>query len=310
MEALLLFLFSAIPPRPAPEHHIATFSIVAVDTLTGDVGGAVSSKFPAVGVDVLWAEAGVGAVATQALANVSYGPRGLELMAAGLPPEDVIARLTAADDRGADRQTGMVDASGRSATYTGSTCFAWAGGMNGPGFACQGNILTGEETVRAMADAFQRTRGSLAERLVTALEAGQAAGGDRRGRQSAAVKVAREHGGYGGYTDHYVDLRVDDHVDPVRELRRLWEMHKFYFPESPPDSLIAIDVALAREMQQMLSELGYYEGPVDGVWSAAAAKSLEDYQGWENLEMRYRSEARIDPLVLEYLRKQAAEKKR
>ena len=207
-----------------PSEPIATFSIAAADPASGEVGVAVASRFFAVGNVVPWAEAGVGAVATQAFANTTFGPRGLERMRAGGAPLDVLKQLLAADDQAAKRQVGMVAADGRSATHTGTACTTWAGGRNGPGYAVQGNILTGEAVVAAMEKAFLETRGTLARRLYAALTAGDAAGGDARGRQSAALLVARAGGGYGGFTDRYVDVRVDDHAAPMTELGRLLDI--------------------------------------------------------------------------------------
>ncbi|MEN3001107.1 MAG: DUF1028 domain-containing protein [Armatimonadota bacterium] len=201
-----------------------TFSIVAYDPATGDLGVAVASKFLAVGSVVPFARAGVGVIATQAFANTTYGPRGLELLQRGLSPEAVIRRLTREDPQREQRQVGIVDAKGRAATYTGKSCIRWAGGITGKSFAAQGNILTGEAVVKAMADAFQQARGELAQRLLDALEAGEKAGGDARGKQSAALLVVRKGGGYAGFDDRYIDLRVDDHKDPIPELRRLLVM--------------------------------------------------------------------------------------
>lgn len=204
-----------------PADRVATFSIVGFDPDTGDLGVAVQSKFFAVGAVVPWARAGVGAVATQSLANTTYGPRGLDLLAAGSSPDEVVATLTGDDTERADRQVGIVDAAGRAASFTGDACLAWAGGRTGEHYAAQGNILAGPEVVDAMSTEFEASAGDLATRLVAALAAGQAAGGDARGRQSAAVLVVREAEGYGGYNDRYVDLRVDDHPTPIRELQRL-----------------------------------------------------------------------------------------
>lgn len=200
---------------------IGTFSIVGADPRTGEVGVAVASRFLAVGSVVPFAQAGVGAVATQSYANTTYGPRGLELLRRGLDPQAVVQRLVRDDPQRNLRQVGIVDARGRSATYTGSECIRWAGGIAGANFAAQGNILTGEAVIKAMVEAFQNTQGELALKLMAALEAGERAGGDARGKQSAAILVARKNGGYGGFDDRYVDLRVDDHPEPVRELRRL-----------------------------------------------------------------------------------------
>src|SRR5829696_6581500 len=202
---------------------IATFSIVGFDPETDSLGVAVQSKFLAVGSVVPWARAGVGAVATQAMANYNYGPHGLELMARGKTADETVEGLISADEDRQHRQVGAVDARGRAATFTGSECFEWAGGATGEHYAVQGNILVGGETVEAMARTYTETQGDLATRLLSALDAGQAAGGDSRGKQSAALLVVREGGGYGGDNDRVVDLRVDDHPDPIRELVRIRE---------------------------------------------------------------------------------------
>jgi len=205
---------------------VATFSIVGFDPESGDLGIAVQSKFFAVGAVVPWARAGVGAVATQSFANTAFGPDGLALLASGKTADDTLAELVGGDPGRALRQLGIVDAQGRAATFTGESCLPWAGGRRGEHYAAQGNILAGPGVVDAMATTFESTGGDLAGRLVAALAAGQAAGGDARGRQSAALLVVREGGGYGGYNDRYVDLRVDDHVAPIRELRRLFHMRQ------------------------------------------------------------------------------------
>lgn len=202
-------------------HIVATFSIVGADPDSGEVGVAVASKFFAVGSVVPWARAGAGAVATQSFANTNYGPDGLDLLEQGSSAESVVARFTDADDGRARRQFGIVAANGDSATYTGSDCVAWSGGRSGPGYAAQGNILTGEHVVEAMEEAFLSSRGDLTTRLFEALVAGDRQGGDARGRQSAALLVARPEGGYGGFNDRYIDIRVDDHLEPFSELERL-----------------------------------------------------------------------------------------
>lgn len=208
-------------PAEAAAPYPSTFSIVGYDPTTGDLGIAVQSKFLAVGSVVPWAKAGVGAIATQSKANTTYGPRGLEMLAKGVTPVEVTRRLTIPDTEREVRQLGVVDAKGRSAAFTGKECLEWAGNESGPNFTVQGNILAGPEVVRDMSRAFRETKGELAERLVAALEAGQAAGGDRRGQQSAALLVVRAKGGYGGANDRYIDLRVDDHAAPITELKRL-----------------------------------------------------------------------------------------
>lgn len=227
---LMLMAFAVALVTPAVQgvagaaEPIATFSIVGYDPATGDLGVAVQSKFFAVGSVVPWAKTGVGAIASQAFGNTTFGPRGLALLEGGVAVQDVIARLIADDPDREQRQIGVVDARGASAAYTGSKCMAWAGHEFGPGFSAQGNILVSEATVKAMAEAFRTTEGILGERLMRALEAGQAAGGDSRGMQSAAILIVRDKGGYGGYNDRYCDLRVDDHKEPIVELRRIFDM--------------------------------------------------------------------------------------
>ena len=280
----------------------ATFSVVAWDPNTGDLGIAVESRFLAVGAVVPWARAGVGAVATQAWANTRFGPDGLALLAEGLSAGDALSRLISGDEGREQRQVGMVDALGRSATYTGGDCTAWAGGRIGMGYACQGNILVNQATVDAMAETFEATRGGLWDRLVAGLAAGQAAGGDSRGQQSAALLVVREAGGYGGANDRFIDLRVDDHVAPIDELARLLALHKLYlFPTDPAD-LVTIDGGIARELQELLRRTGHYAGPVDGVYDDATRAAFRALAGIENLEEHWRDDLQVDRVVLEFLR--------
>ena len=289
---------------------LGTFSIVAADPKTGQIGVAVQSKFPAVGAIVPAAKAGVGAVATQSLANVRWKQSALDLLAAGVPAEEVVRRLTAADPDREDRQLGVVDARGHAATFTGKKCFDHASGLTGDGYAVQGNILVGRATVEAMARAYEAARDAgrpLAERLLQALEAGAAAGGDRRGQESAALLVVRPGGGYIGGDDTWVDLRVDDHPTPIAELRRLYQdVHQYYFGD--PEAPVAIDAALARELQAALAGLGFYKGRATGAYDAATRQALEDWMGWENLEGRILKGERVDGLVLRHLRRQAAAK--
>ena len=282
---------------------VMTFSIAAWD---GNVsppewGVAVASKFLAVGAAVPWVRAGAGAIATQALANLAYGPEGLDLLAGGASADDVVEGLTAADEGRDDRQLGVVDATGRAATYTGSACFDWAGGVAGDGFCCQGNILTGPAVVDAMAGAFRATTGELAVRLLAALKAGDDAGGDRRGRQSAALYVAREGGGYGGGIDRAVDLRVDDHLTPVDELARLWRIHSLLFPRPESLEFVPIDAELAGELRYLLSQLGYDAGGGE-TYDEGLRGALYEYVGTENLEERWSEDATIERRVLEHLR--------
>jgi uncharacterized Ntn-hydrolase superfamily protein len=281
---------------------IATFSIAARDARNGDLGVAVASKFLAVGSVVPWAQAGAGALATQALANVSYGPRGLALMAEGRSAQEALDALLAGDPDREHRQAGLVDARGGAAAHTGSQCMDWAGHVVGDGFAAQGNILAGARVVTAIAEAFESAAGELAERLLAALQAGDTAGGDRRGRQSAALYVARAGGSYGGTLDRYLDLRVDDHASPTRELGRLLALHRFYLTPPREQDLLPIDAPIAREIQELLHTAGYYRGPISGAWDTATRAALEQYGGVENLEERLVSPDKIDPLVLAYLR--------
>jgi uncharacterized Ntn-hydrolase superfamily protein len=209
---------------------VATYSIVACDLDAGQWGVAVQSKFLGVGAIVPWAEPHVGAIATQAFANPRYGPEGLALLRDGLSAEAAVERLTAADDGRAQRQLGVVDGEGRSATFTGAECNAWAGGRSGDGYAAQGNILVSAATVDALADTFERSAGtSLSERLLDCLDAAQAAGGDSRGQQSAALLVVQRDAGYAELSDSLVDLRIDDHERPLEELRRLYDLHREVF---------------------------------------------------------------------------------
>ncbi|ACL64618.1 protein of unknown function DUF1028 [Anaeromyxobacter dehalogenans 2CP-1] len=293
---------------------LGTFSIVAADPATGQIGVAVQSKFPAVGALVPAARAGVGGVATQALANEAWRAEALRLLAAGVPAEEVVKRLVAADPQAADRQIGLVDAKGDAAAYTGARCFDHASHVTGPGFSVQGNILAGRAVPEAMARAYQAARDAgkpLAERLLAALAAGQAAGGDRRGMESAALLVVKPGGGYGGSGDVWVDLRVDDHPQPIAELTRLYrDVHQFYFGETV--RAVPLDAKVAREVRGALLRLGFLKAPAapgGGAWDAASQQALEDFQGWENLEGRTRKDGTIDEVVLAHLRKVAARKR-
>ena len=266
----------------------STFSIVACDPSQSEVGVAVQSKFLAVGAAVPWVIGGVGAIATQAWANTTYGPRGLALLEEGKSPEQVVGLLTDSDEQRDDRQIGIVDASGRSATFTGKGCMDWAGGRCGDNFAAQGNILAGASVVDAMAESFAKTRGCLADRLIAALRAGQSRGGDRRGKQSAALYIGKPAGGYGGFNDRYVDLRVDDHPDPIEELARILELHKLYFFKAAPEDLITMEPGLQREIDALVAQAG--------------ANDLVAFMHRENLEDRVRTDGCVDRQTLDYLR--------
>jgi uncharacterized Ntn-hydrolase superfamily protein len=283
---------------------IATFSIAAFDPSTGDAGVAVASKFLAAGAVVSWAAADAGAVATQAYANASFGPKGLALMREGRSAEEALSKLLATDVDPDRRQIGIVDMRGGSAAHTGVTCPAWAGHVVDTNFTAQGNLLTGEATIAAMVASFRSSIGALADRLWQALKAGEAAGGDRRGRQSAALFVARAGGGYLGFNDVLVDLRVDDHSDPVGELARLLELHNLYFASSPPAHRSVIEGPLLTELKQMMRRTGHYHGDAASTWDANVHKALDAFSGTENLEERFDLEARtVDLPAIIHLRK-------
>jgi uncharacterized Ntn-hydrolase superfamily protein len=265
-----------------------TFSICAFDAETGELGIATQSKFLAVGAVVPWARAGIGAIATQSWANTSYGPRGLDLLASGLAPDAVAQRLIADDADREKRQLGIVDARGRAATFTGRECFEWAGGVTGDRYAAQGNILAGRAVVDGLARGFEKARGTLAERLVAALREGQRGGGDRRGMQSAALLVVKEKGGYGGFNDGYIDLRIDDHADPIEELARLLGLYRLYFKLGPATA-VPIDEPLRREL--------------DAIVARSRQSTLRDLFGIENLEERWIDGPSIDQAALEHLRR-------
>ena len=280
-----------------------TFSIVAYDPKRQEWGIAVESKFLAVGAVVPWARAGAGAVATQSFANLSYGPEGLNMMESGLLAEEAILHLTGPDEQRALRQVGVVDRQGQAAAYTGDGCYDWAGHIVGDGFTCQGNILL-PGTVEAMAAAFEQARrgeGELADWLVAALAAGQEAGGDRRGQQGAAVVVVRENGGYGGETDRYLDLRVDDDPFPIRKLKDLVQMHHLYFGEVDPGNLIPI-VEVAADLQALVYGTGHYHGLLNGEFDADTRQAVRALVGAENLEERWDGTGdMIDRVVVDFL---------
>ena len=286
---------------------LSTFSIVAYDPQAQEWGIAVQSKFLAVGAVVPWAQAGAGAVATQSYANTSFGPNGLTLMAQGLSAQEALDQLVTEDEGRPRRQVGLVDAQGQAATFTGDECHAWAGGLTGTYYAAQGNILVSGATVEALAKTFEEAQGELADRLVAALAAGQAAGGDRRGRQSAAVLVVRPEGGYGGYNDRYLDLRVDDDPEPIERLKALVDLHHLFFKPPAPGEMIAIEGELAREVQQILQWAGYYDGPLTGEYDAPTRKALTNLIGNENFEERFDEEkGLISRQVMDVLREKFA----
>lgn len=299
----LAFIAAGGAPRGVPGRPlVSTFSIVAVDPARGDLGVAVQSKFPNVRAVVPWARAGVGAVATQSFARLDYASDGLELMARGASAREALDILVRRDPGREQRQVGMVDAKGGAATWTGSECFAWAGArigqpgrgptavgpgivVAGSGFTAQGNILVSPATVAAMAGAFESTPGELADRLMAALVAGGHAGGDRRGEQSAALLVVRKGAGYDG-SDVIADLSVYDHPAPIAELERLHRLNRLYFTGSEPENLIPVTPAIARELQEIWKQRGFWEGDADGVVDARFQKVLVDFMGWENYDLR------------------------
>jgi uncharacterized Ntn-hydrolase superfamily protein len=274
---------------------VATYSIVACDLDAGQWGVATQSKFLAVGSVVPWAEAQVGAVATQSYANPRYGPHGLALLRQGLSAEQVVKRLTEADDGREQRQLGIVDARGQAATFTGSECHDWAGGRTGDGYAAQGNILISAETVDALAETFEATAGTpLAERLLDCLDAAQAAGGDRRGQQSAALLIVEKDAGYAQLSDVVVDLRADDHERPLEELRRIYRLHDALFGSTPKEEWLDVDDVLRAELTERLATMGFV-GEID--------RTFTDWAGTENYEMRVEGVEQVDPVVLEALRR-------
>jgi len=276
---------------------VATYSIAACDLDAGQWGVATQSKFLGVGSVVPWAVPTVGAIATQAYANPRYGPDGLVLLREGLSAQEVVERLTRADDGRDHRQLGVVDGNGVGASFTGAECMEWAGGRTGEGYAAQGNILVSAETVDAIAETFESAKGSLAERLLDCLDAAQAAGGDRRGQQSAALLVVERDGGYAGLSDEIVDLRVDEHERPLEELRRIYVMHQAIFGKTPREDWVEVDDELAAELRQRLTRIGYED---------ELAQAFFTWAGNENLEERVDGVERVDPVVLEELRRQSA----
>ena len=279
-----------------------TFSIVAWDRDADELGLAVASRFLAVGAVVPWLEGGVGAIATQALANTAFGPHGLALLRDGSTAREALDHLVAADGGRSQRQVGIVDARGNTATFTGDECLPWCGGRTGRGYAAQGNILAGPDVVDAMATSFEESAGRpLGDRLVDALTAGDDAGGDSRGRQSAALQVVRPSGGYGGFNDRVLDLRTDDHPDPVAEVRRLLGLHELLTSTTPAEEQLAIEGDLAAELVELLGAVGHpVAARADGLFTA-----LRAWVGAENLEERWWDQPTLDPVVLDLLRQRA-----
>jgi uncharacterized Ntn-hydrolase superfamily protein len=279
----------------APEPVIATYSIVACDLPSGQWGVAVQSRFLAVGSVVPWAEPHVGAIATQSYANPRYGPDGLALLREGRTAEEVIEALTSADEGRDERQVGVVDSAGHAATFTGKACHEWAGGKTGDCYAAQGNILVSGATVDALAATFESNGHlELGQRLIECLAAAQAAGGDRRGQQSASLLVVEKDSGYAKLSDTVIDLRVDDHERPIAELRRLFSLHQELFGATPQEDWLEVDDTLEAELRERLAALGH---------TGDLQKAFDDWAGAANLEERIDGIARIDPIVLEALRK-------
>lgn len=309
-----------VPPHLQKLAH--TYSIVGWDSATGDLGVAVQSKFPNVGGIVPWARAGVGAVATQSLSNTAYGERGLELLASGSTAEQVLRAVMKTDTMLQDRQVGIVDARGNAASFSGGTTFDWSGGrvgaprgagslaggkgqvLVGRGYAAQGNILVSDQTVKNLAETFERTKGSLADRLMAALKAGQAGGGDKRGMQSASLLVVRKNGGYLGANDRFIDIRVYDAPDPIAELERLLALHKLHFFPSEPQDLVPISPEMVAQLEPIL--LAEPEGQPTK-WLAAKQgranqqflEALRNFMYWENYDVRVRMDGKIDRVVLQ-----------
>ena len=316
---------TAQQPIAAPSHlqKLAhTYSIVAYDSTTGDLGVAVQSKFPNVGGIVPWGRAGVGAVATQSLGNTAYGERGLELIAQGASAEEALRIVMRTDTMLQDRQVGMVDARGNAASFTGTSTFDWAGGrvgapsgrgnvlggkgevIVGRGYSAQANIMVSDQTVKNLAETFGRTKGNLADRLMAALKAGQAGGGDKRGMQSAALLVVRKNGGYLGANDRFIDIRVYDAVDPIAELERLLALHKLHFFPSEPRDLVAITPAIVAQLEPILlsepvNQPQKWLKAKQGSATPTFLEALKNFMYWENYDVRVRMDGKIDQVVLD-----------
>lgn len=315
-----LSLLTAQQPTAAPAHlhKLAhTYSIVAYDSSTGDLGVAVQSKFPNVGGIVPWGRAGVGAVATQSLSNTDYGERGLDLMAQGATAEEALRIVMRSDTMLQDRQVGIVDTRGNAASFTGKKTFDWAGGrvgagpvggkgevIVGRGYAAQANIMVSDQTVKNLAETFERTKGNLADRLMAALKAGQAGGGDKRGMQSAALLVVRKNGGYLGANDRFIDIRVYDAVDPIAELARLLTLHKLHFFPSEPGDLVPIGPAIVARLEPILlseprGQSEKWLQQKQGSATPVFLEALQNFMYWENYDVRVRMDGKIDRVVLE-----------
>ncbi|MHA2296512.1 MAG: DUF1028 domain-containing protein [Candidatus Hodarchaeales archaeon] len=286
-----------------------TFSIIGRDPVSGDLGVAVQSKFICVGAIVPWAQADVGAIATQAAANTSYGPRGLQLLKQGMNAKNVLDKLVSEDEGRDDRQVAVIDANGEAAAFTGKDCFEWAGHIVGDNFSCQGNILTGYDTVEVMAQAFESTKGDLVSKLLASLHAADEEGlGDVRGKQSASILVVREKGGYGGYSDQLVDIRVDEHEEPIKEISRIFKLYDMIFlTREDPSALLDIKDDVADNIKQVLIDLGYIS--FDDLSSKSEFKKveLEALESWtciNNFENKLRDDLKIWRSVYDYMRRE------
>ena len=285
------------PSRPS------TFSIVAFDSKTKDLGVAVESKFVAVGAVVPAAQAGVGAIATQSYANTSYGPKVLAMLKRGVAPKDALERVVRSDKGAAQRQAGIVDGRGRAASYTGKECFPWAGHLIGRNYSCQGNLLTGEEVVKAMGRSFETTQGDLPVRLLAALGAGQRAGGDKRGQQSAALLVVRSRGGYGSFNDRWIDIRVDDHPQPIEELIRVFNVYDVaLLNREDPKDVLSLSADVVRELQAGLAALGLYRGPASGEFDSKTKAAFRTWASLNNFENKIRRDGKLWGSVLRAFR--------
>lgn len=324
LACLLAAPLLAQQPIQAPAHLTKlahTYSIVAWDSVTGDLGIAVQSKFPNVGGIVPWARAGVGAVATQSLGNTAYGERGLELVAGGATAEQAMRQVMATDTMLQDRQVGMVDARGNAASFTGKTTFDWAGGrvgkpgtpggleggkgvvIVGHGYAAQANIMVSDQTVKNMAETFEKTPGDLSTRLMAALKAGQAGGGDKRGMQSAALLVVRKNGGYLGGNDRFIDIRVYDAANPIAELERLLALHRLHFFPSEEADLVVISPAIVAQLEPILlrepvNQQEKWLATPQGQANQVFLEALKNFMYWENYDVRVRMDGKIDQVVL------------
>ncbi len=285
-----------------------TFSIVAYDPERKEWGVAVQSKFISVGSIVPWAISGVGAIATQAWVNTSYGPKGLALLEQGLTAEDTISLLTKNDDKREDRQVGIVDSYGNAASFTGSRCFDWAGHIVGENYSCQGNILVSEDTVLAMSQAYRETKGDLALKLLKVLEEGQEAGGDSRGKQSAALLIVKEEGAYDGGTDRYVDVRVDEHKHPIKELRRVFEMYNLsLLKRDEPDDKVKMEGDIMKAIKEVLKADGFYEKDIDDKLDTYTKEALQKWMHTNNFEVKHRDDNYMWGAVYRYFEKRKEE---